>query len=100
MKSLFVMAAGALLLSGVASAAELPSYELTEHQSLSLMPLILCQSYAPGRKSTKLLFDYATVGRLNRCSGVPSTRIKDSPSRQDTHALNPFSANGKISLYR
>ena len=48
------------------------------------MPLILCQSYAPGRKSTKLLFDYATVGRLNRCSGVPSTRIKDSPSRQDT----------------
>ena len=28
MKSLFVMAAGALLLSGVASAAELPSYEL------------------------------------------------------------------------
>ena len=28
MKALFVMAAGALLLSGIASAAELPSYEL------------------------------------------------------------------------
>ena len=28
MKSLFVMAAGALLLSGIASAAELPAYEL------------------------------------------------------------------------
>ena len=28
MKALFVMAAGALLLSGIASAAELPAYEL------------------------------------------------------------------------
>ena len=36
MKALFVMAAGALLLSGIASAAELPSYELLGFRSASI----------------------------------------------------------------